>query len=137
MMDKATVGDGKKDSVFSVIMRDFGANHAVQAMNRLAKLSARWLTNQGFSIGISDVTPGSQLVSEKQKLVAEAYAIILGRDTRSPRSIAPCIVGDTRLETGNDIIIEVRQDASSKSLANEGSNKDTRLEGTNALEHSS
>ncbi|KAF2753317.1 beta and beta-prime subunits of DNA dependent RNA-polymerase [Pseudovirgaria hyperparasitica] len=74
MMDKATVGDGKKDSVFSVIMRDFGPNHAVQSMNRLAKLSARWLTNQGFSIGISDVTPGTVLKSGKQKLVLEAYA---------------------------------------------------------------
>jgi DNA-directed RNA polymerase III subunit RPC1 len=73
-MDKATVGDGKKDSVFYVIMRDFGPNHAVQAMNRLSKLSARWLTNNGFSLGINDVTPGDELNRRKQDLVEQAYA---------------------------------------------------------------
>ena len=74
VMDKATVGDGKKDSVFYVMMRDFGPNHAVQGMNRLSRLSARWLTNNGFSLGISDVTPGEKLVQKKQALVEEAYA---------------------------------------------------------------
>jgi DNA-directed RNA polymerase III subunit RPC1 len=74
VMDKATVGDGKKDSVFYVMMRDFGPDHAVQGMNRLAKLSARWLTNNGFSLGISDVTPGEKLVRRKQTLIEEAYA---------------------------------------------------------------
>jgi DNA-directed RNA polymerase III subunit RPC1 len=74
VMDKATVGDGKKDSVFYVIMRDFGPDHAVQAMNRLAKVSARWLTNNGFSLGISDVTPGDKLNEKKEKLVEKAYA---------------------------------------------------------------
>ncbi|CAI6342551.1 unnamed protein product [Periconia digitata] len=73
-MDKATVGDGKKDSVFYVIMRDYGPDHAVQAMNRLARLSARWLTNKGFSLGISDVTPGDELNRRKQLLIDEAYA---------------------------------------------------------------
>jgi DNA-directed RNA polymerase III subunit RPC1 len=74
VMDKATVGDGKKDSVFYVLMRDFGPDYAVQGMNRLAKLSARWLTNNGFSLGISDVTPGAMLVRRKQALIQEAYA---------------------------------------------------------------
>ncbi|KAF2110809.1 hypothetical protein BDV96DRAFT_650427 [Lophiotrema nucula] len=74
VMDKATVGDGKKDSVFYVLMRDFGPDYAVQGMNRLAKLSARWLTNNGFSIGITDVTPGDVLNRRKQTLIQEAYA---------------------------------------------------------------
>jgi DNA-directed RNA polymerase III subunit RPC1 len=73
VMDKSTVGDGKKDSVFYVIMRDFGPDHAVQAMNRLSKLSARWLSSQGFSIGINDVTPSADLVRKKQALVTTAY----------------------------------------------------------------
>jgi DNA-directed RNA polymerase III subunit RPC1 len=72
--DKATVGDGKKDSVFYVIMRDFGEDYAVQAMNRLSKVSARWLTNNGFSLGISDVTPGDRLNEKKQALIDKAYA---------------------------------------------------------------
>ena len=72
--DKATVGDGKKDSVFYVIMRDYGPDYAVQAMNRLSKVSARWLSNNGFSLGINDVTPGDRLNQKKQALIDKAYA---------------------------------------------------------------
>ncbi|KAI4161035.1 MAG: hypothetical protein LQ342_005198 [Letrouitia transgressa] len=74
VMDKSTIGSGKKDSVFYVILRDFGPNAAVQSMNRLAKLAARWLTNQGFSIGISDVSPGGKLIELKKLLIETAYA---------------------------------------------------------------
>ncbi|KAH8820997.1 hypothetical protein F5884DRAFT_840392 [Xylogone sp. PMI_703] len=72
-MDKTTVGSGKKDSIFYIILRDFGPDAAVVAMNRLAKVSARYLTNQGFSIGISDVYPSQKLTDKKQALVYKAY----------------------------------------------------------------
>lgn len=71
-MDKATVGDGKKDSVFYVLMRDYGPEYAVAAMNRLAKLSSRWLTNRGFSIGIGDVYPSKLLTEKKIELIKAA-----------------------------------------------------------------
>lgn len=74
MMDKTTIGSGKKDSIFYIILRDYGPDEAVVAMNRLAKLSARYLTNQGFSIGISDVYPSEQLKEKKHNLVTVAYA---------------------------------------------------------------
>ncbi|KAG5357864.1 DNA-directed RNA polymerase III subunit RPC1 [Yarrowia sp. B02] len=73
-MDKATLGDGKKDSVFYSILRDYGPDEAAGAMNRMAKLCARWLGGRGFSIGISDVTPGAELSSTKEILVEQAYA---------------------------------------------------------------
>ncbi|KAF2861290.1 DNA-directed RNA polymerase III subunit RPC1 [Piedraia hortae CBS 480.64] len=72
-LDKATVGDGKKDSVFFVIMRDFGPDYAVAAMNRLARLSARWLSEQAFSIGISDVYPSTALSLRKRREVQKGY----------------------------------------------------------------
>lgn len=72
-MDKSAIGEGKKNSIFYVIMRDFGPDYAVAAMNRLAKLSARWLSEQGFSIGISDVYPSQLLREKKDALVKEAY----------------------------------------------------------------
>ena len=72
-MDKSTVGSGKKDSIFYVILRDFGPDEAVAAMNRLAKLCARQLTNRGFSIGIGDVFPSRSLQKEKEDLVSAAY----------------------------------------------------------------
>lgn len=74
LMDKSIVGAGKKDSLFYVILRNYGPNEAVLAMNRLAKLCARWLANQGFSIGINDVLPGTKLRMEKDKMVEDAYA---------------------------------------------------------------
>jgi DNA-directed RNA polymerase III subunit RPC1 len=74
VFDKATVGDGKKNSVFGVIFRDYGPDEAAIAMGRLAKLSARWLANQGFSLGINDVMPGPMLRALKEAKVEEAYA---------------------------------------------------------------
>jgi DNA-directed RNA polymerase III subunit RPC1 len=73
LMDKATVGSGKKNSVFYIILRDYGPDEAVQAMNRLAKLCARYMGKKGFSIGMDDVTPGAILRKEKDILVKEAY----------------------------------------------------------------
>jgi DNA-directed RNA polymerase III subunit RPC1 len=72
-MDKTTVGSGNKDSIFYTILRDFGPDEAVKAMDRLAKLSTRFLTNQGFSIGINDVMGGKSLNDQKTALVAKAY----------------------------------------------------------------
>ena len=72
-LDKATIGDGKKNSVFGVILRDYGAEEASAAMNRLARLAARWLANFGFSLGINDVIPGPLLQKNKEKLVEDAY----------------------------------------------------------------
>ncbi|CCH41506.1 DNA-directed RNA polymerase III subunit [Wickerhamomyces ciferrii] len=74
VMDKSTLGDGKKHSVFYTILRDYGPKEAATAMNRMAKLCARFLGNRGFSIGISDVTPGVALKNTKEEMVEAAYA---------------------------------------------------------------
>nr|ALK02063.1 RNA polymerase III largest subunit [Wickerhamiella domercqiae] len=73
VMDKSLLGDGNKNSVFYAILRDYGPDEAAAAMNRMAKMSARWLGNRGFSIGISDVTPSDSLTALKDRLVHEAY----------------------------------------------------------------
>lgn len=72
VMDKSTVGAGKKDSIFYIILRDYGPEAAAGAMNRLARLCARSLTNCGFSIGIGDVFPVNNLTNKKDKLVEDA-----------------------------------------------------------------
>ncbi|KAK2779547.1 hypothetical protein FQN52_002415 [Onygenales sp. PD_12] len=74
VMDKSTIGSGKKDSVFYVMLRDYGPPVAAEGMNRLSRLSARWFTNMGFSIGITDVYPGARLLDAKRDLVETAYA---------------------------------------------------------------
>lgn len=74
VMDKSTIGSGKKDNVFYIMLRDFGPAAAAEGMNRLSKLSARWFTNMGFSIGITDVYPSEKLTKSKNDLVETAYA---------------------------------------------------------------
>jgi len=73
VMDKSTLGDGKKHSVFYTILRDYGPDEAANAMNRMAKLCARYLGNRGFSIGINDVIPGADLKQKKELMVEQAY----------------------------------------------------------------
>ncbi|KAK3012473.1 hypothetical protein RJ639_007984 [Escallonia herrerae] len=58
---KTTTGNGNKDGLYSVLLRDYSAHAAAACMNRLAKFSARWIGTHGFSIGIDDVQPGDRL----------------------------------------------------------------------------
>lgn len=72
-MDKSTVGSGKKFSLFYILVRDFGVEAASHSMNRLSKLCARWLGNQGFSVGISDVTPPDMLQKVKDDTIQKVF----------------------------------------------------------------
>jgi DNA-directed RNA polymerase III subunit RPC1 len=73
-LGKATLGSGNKAGLFYTLNLEYGPQAAANAMNRLAKLSARWLGTRGFSIGIDDVTPAQDLVDEKQRRIDEGYA---------------------------------------------------------------
>ena len=42
-------------------------------MSRLAKLSARFIGEGGFSIGITDVTPSAALMADKGSVIRTAY----------------------------------------------------------------
>ncbi|KHN22017.1 DNA-directed RNA polymerase III subunit RPC1 [Glycine soja] len=70
---KVTLGNGNKDGLFSVLLRDYRAHAAASCMNRLAKLSARWIGNHGFSIGIDDVQPKEILINKKDETISEGY----------------------------------------------------------------
>ncbi|KAG0494636.1 hypothetical protein HPP92_005630 [Vanilla planifolia] len=50
-------------------LRDYNVFAAASCMNRLAKLSARWIGNHGFSIGIDDVQPGERLNQQKKRTI--------------------------------------------------------------------
>ena len=120
-LDKATVGDGKKDSVFYVIMRDFGPEYAVEAMNRLARLSARWLGEQGFSIGIGDVYPSAMLRERKDTLVRNAYERcidLIGQFNRGELKTNPGCDEEATLEQEiSSLLSKVREDCGAACLA--------------------
>ena len=70
---KSTVGGDKAGLLYSLI-RDHSPHHAAVLLNRLAKLSARWIGNRGFSIGIDDVTPSPALQRHKRERLSRGYA---------------------------------------------------------------
>jgi DNA-directed RNA polymerase III subunit RPC1 len=43
VIDKAIIGDGSKKSMFYAVLRDHGSIDAAKCMNKISKLSARWL----------------------------------------------------------------------------------------------
>jgi len=73
VFDKETIGAKGKRTLFYITMRDYGAQEAADAMCRLSKLSARWLTNFGFSVGINDVQAAGNLMERKDELIDTAY----------------------------------------------------------------
>jgi DNA-directed RNA polymerase III subunit RPC1 len=84
-------------------------------MNRLAKLSARYLTNQGFSIGISDVYPSQTLKDKKHALVTIAYQecedlIQRFKDGKLEKSTG-CNMEETLENLISGILSKVRQQA--------------------------
>ena len=116
-MDKSTVGPGKKNSIFYVILRDFGPDEAVTAMNRLAKLCARYLTNRGFSIGIGDVCPARSLEVETAHLVDVAFKecdnLIEKFKKGELEKAAGCNMEQTLENSISGILSKVRQSAGS------------------------
>lgn len=114
-IDKAIVGDGKKDSIFYVILRDYGPDNAVGAMNRLAKLCARSLSNRGFSIGVGDVFPTMSLTEAKEKLVAVGYGksdYLIEQFKQGKLEKAPgCNLEQTLENSISGILSKIRQEA--------------------------
>ena len=57
-----------------MLSSDFSARAAATVMGRLAKLSARFIGERGFSIGIDDVTPAPLLDRRKRDTISSSYA---------------------------------------------------------------
>ena len=59
--------------VFYYLLRDYGERVAAKIMWRLARIIPVFLSHEGFSIGIGDVTPGAELNKAKQQLLDSGY----------------------------------------------------------------
>ncbi|KMZ71142.1 DNA-directed RNA polymerase [Zostera marina] len=66
-------GNGNSNGLFSVLIRDYNTDAAAFCMNRLAKLSARWIGNHGFSFGVNDVDPGDRISTQKKLKIEQGY----------------------------------------------------------------
>eukprot|EP00899_Mesostigma_viride_P025365 jgi/Mesvir1/6012/Mv00758-RA.2 len=92
---KGTLGADNKAGLFATLLRDYSAQAAACCMNRLAKMSARFIGNHGFSIGIDDVSPSQRLSVEKAKTVSHGYA-------QCDKHIASFAKGTLNLQPGCD-----------------------------------
>lgn len=61
------------DLAGQVLATDFAPAAAARVMNRLAKLSARFIGERGFSIGVDDVTPADVLQRRKRAIISQSY----------------------------------------------------------------
>ena len=59
-----------------VLTSDFSARTASAVMNRLAKLSARFIGENGFSIGIDDVTPAHELQVNSHRYITNTSCLV-------------------------------------------------------------
>lgn len=73
-MDKNTLGGGSKNNIFYILLVDYSQTQAAEAMWRMAKVCPAYLSNRGFSIGIGDVTPTNNLLSNKTSILNDGYS---------------------------------------------------------------
>jgi len=105
-LNKQIMGGGKK-SLLYVILRFYGAAVARECMGRIAKVSARFLGNWGFSIGIDDVTPSPPLSKEKNRLVQKGYDDVTDFIREYQRGEMDCLPG-MNMEASLEVHIQNR-----------------------------
>ena len=71
-LGKAALG-GNKSGLIYALLRDNNNPIACEVMHRISKLSSRWLSNYGMTIGIGDVTPSEDLNKINQQVKEESY----------------------------------------------------------------
>jgi DNA-directed RNA polymerase III subunit RPC1 len=71
-LGKSTLG-GNKSGLIYTLLRDNNKESACEVMHRFSKLSSRWLTNFGMTIGISDVTPSAELEALNKNVIEESF----------------------------------------------------------------
>ncbi|KAL0324389.1 UNVERIFIED_CONTAM: DNA-directed RNA polymerase III subunit [Sesamum calycinum] len=79
-LGKATVGNGSKDGLYSVLLRDYSAHAAATCMNRLAKLSGSassscptWKIRDQARYGYAPLYCGWQIRHEKKLTIDKEY----------------------------------------------------------------
>ncbi|XP_042221179.1 DNA-directed RNA polymerase III subunit RPC1-like [Homarus americanus] len=105
-LDKSLLGSGSKKNIFYVILKDYGKDHAADAMWRVARLSTLFIMNRGFSIGIGDVMPGSGLLTRKQELLDDGYGKCDEFISQLKEGTLHCQPGCTAEETLEQLILK-------------------------------
>lgn len=73
-LDKEIIGGGSKKGLVFVLIRDNDGRLAARVLHRITKMTSRWLTNYGFSIGVEDVSPSEKVQTKKLEALRKGYA---------------------------------------------------------------
>jgi len=96
-LGKKTLGSDNKSGLFYVLIRDYGAYETTRCMSRLAKLSARFMGERGFSIGVDDVTPSPIMLDIKANVMKNGQL-------KAEQEIDAYKSGNIRLKPGCDAL---------------------------------
>jgi DNA-directed RNA polymerase III subunit RPC1 len=101
--------------MFSTLVRDYNSHAAASCMNRLAKFSARFIGNHGFSIGVDDVQPGEHLNQEKKMKIDGGYKdchdLIASYSKGALRLQPGCNAAQTLEQSITRVLNEIREEA--------------------------
>ena len=73
-MGKATLGSGTRTGLFATLLATYEPLVAAGAMDKLARLSSRWIGSRGFSIGLDDVKAPDALIQGRRQRMEAGYA---------------------------------------------------------------
>ena len=114
-LDKKSIGDGNKETIFYLLMKDYNADVCADAMLRISKLTCAYLQMRGFSLGIGDVSPSANLTREKRLLVETGYAEcdqhIAERDLGDLKPMPGCTVDGTLEANITAVLNKIREKA--------------------------
>nr|CCC51227.1 DNA-directed RNA polymerase iii largest subunit [Trypanosoma vivax Y486] len=72
-MDKRLLGGGSKDGLFARLHTLAGGQYTARVMSRIAQFTSRYLTNYGFSLGLGDVAPTTELNELKSAVLKRSF----------------------------------------------------------------
>ncbi|KAI5175270.1 DNA-directed RNA polymerase III subunit RPC1, partial [Pancytospora epiphaga] len=85
-IDKSIIGgENRKGSLIYKLLK-CSKSSAISAMNSISRLSVRYLAERGFSIGLDDVYPSSNLIRRKNEIITAGFSAV--RDIISPEERA-------------------------------------------------
>ena len=66
-------GDQAKHNLFFALRQEMGSIYASRCLQRLCRLTSRWLMHRGFSLGLEDLTPSEDLKRATCQVIQEGY----------------------------------------------------------------
>ncbi|ANQ10050.1 DNA-directed RNA polymerase subunit [Plasmodium coatneyi] len=113
-LGKKVLGSSKY-GLFYYLIHHNSSYVALKVMNRFSKLTSRYFSNKGMTIGIDDVTPSETLIQKKKDLLQEGYEkvnkeIVLYNEKKM--QIQPgCTLEETLEIKVKNILDDLRNDA--------------------------